>query len=117
MYSVIKNEIPLIVMAVYEKNFLRKLCKLVQIHKSQQQRLLIHWNFNKTEGQGTGKKIVRYNEVSFTLGARGFSCAVYGLGQVLKSVSAADETKVPVARKKKPPVPRVGFIISSFFSI
>ena len=41
MYRVIKNEMPLIVMAEYEKNFLRKLCKFVQIHKSQQQRLLI----------------------------------------------------------------------------
>jgi len=57
------------------------------------------------------------------LGARGFSCAVSGFSQVLKSdrvsplVSsafgqtrggpAADETKLPVAGEKKPLVPRV----------
>ena len=54
------------------------------------------------------------------LGARGFSCAVSGFGQVLQSdhaevssafgrtsVSVADETKLPVAPKKKPLVPRV----------
>ena len=60
-----------------------------------------------------------------TLGARGFSCAVSGFGQVLKSDprfaarvfglrpntcrSAADETKLPVAHEKKPLVPRVIF--------
>ena len=38
-----------------------------------------------------------------TLGARGFSYAVSGFGQV----SAADETKLTVAREKKPLVPRV----------
>ena len=57
-----------------------------------------------------------------TLGARGFSCAVSGFGQVLKSGFAArvfgvrpntcrppaDETKLPDAREKKPLVPRVG---------
>ena len=53
-----------------------------------------------------------------TLGARGFSCANSGFGQVLKSDSreklrrsclrpSADETKLPVAREKKPLVPRV----------
>ena len=57
-----------------------------------------------------------------TLRARGFSCAVSGFGQVLKSDPrfarvfglwsktcrlAADETKLPVAREKKPLVPRV----------
>ena len=45
---------------------------------------------------------------SSTLGARGFSCAVSGFGQVLKSLRpntcrpAADETKLLVAREKKP---------------
>ena len=57
-----------------------------------------------------------------TLRARGFSCAVSGFGQVLKSDFAArvfgvrpntcrpvaDETKLPDAREKKPLVPRVG---------
>ena len=51
-----------------------------------------------------------------TLGARGFSCAVSDFGQVLKSDPlrrscrpAADETKFPIAREKKPLVPRVPF--------
>ena len=37
-----------------------------------------------------------------TLGARGFSCAVCSFGQVLNSClrPVADETKLPVARKK-----------------
>ena len=45
---------------------------------------------------------------SSTLGARGFSCAVSSFGQVLKSLwpntcrPAADETKLLVAREKKP---------------
>ena len=57
-----------------------------------------------------------------TLGARGFSYAVPGFGQVLKSGftarvfdvrpntcrPAADETELPDAREKKPLVPRVG---------
>ena len=52
----------------------------------------------------------------FPLGARGFSCALSGFGQVLKSDPrlrsntcrpVADETKLPVAREKKPLVPRV----------
>ena len=55
--------------------------------------------------------------VILTLGARGFLCAVSGFGQVLKSDPrgkpntsrpVADETKLPVAREKKPLVPRVG---------
>ena len=65
-----------------------------------------------------------------TLGARGFSCAVSGFDQVLKSDPrgfatrvfdlrpntcrpAADETKLPVAREKKPQVPRVPFPLIS----
>ena len=53
-----------------------------------------------------------------TLGARGFSCAVSGFGHVLQNDPReklrrsclrplADETKLPVAREKKPLVPRV----------
>ena len=60
------------------------------------------------------------------LGARGFSCAVSGFGQVLQSDHVfslrpnkcrpvADETKLPVAPKKKPLVPRVR--LSGHFSI
>ena len=65
-----------------------------------------------------------------TLGARGFSCVVSGFDQVLKSDPrgfatrvfdlrpntcrpAADETKLPVAREKKPLVPRVPFPLIS----
>ena len=54
-----------------------------------------------------------------TLGARGFSCAIFGFGQVLKSGFAArvfgvrpntcrltaDETKLPDAREKNPSYP------------
>ena len=46
------------------------------------------------------------------LDARGFSCADSGFGQVLKSEhehAQADETKLPVAREKKPLVPRASF--------
>ena len=64
----------------------------------------------------------RWVPLVFTLVARGFSCAVSGFGQLLKSDphfflflfffvfslrSSADETKLPVAREKKPLVPRV----------
>ena len=53
-----------------------------------------------------------------TLGARGFSRADSGFGQVLKNDPreklrrsclrpSADETKLPVTREKKPLVPRV----------
>ena len=61
-----------------------------------------------------------------TLLATDFSCAVSGFSRVLKSDprgfaarvfglrpntcrSVADETKLPVAHEKKPPVPRVRF--------
>ena len=50
---------------------------------------------------------------AYTLGARGFSCVVSGFGQVLKSdppehVSACSgRSEAPVAREKKPLVPRV----------
>ena len=46
---------------------------------------------------------------NLTLGARGFSCAVSGFGQVLKSDFAACRrpTKLLVKREKKPLVPRV----------
>ena len=60
-----------------------------------------------------------------TLGARGFSCAVSGFGQVLKSdpaplVSSAfgrrcvglRPTKLLVTRKKKPLVPRVDYTLA-----
>ena len=65
------------------------------------------------------------NSLTCTLGARGFSCAVSGFGQVLKSdpreklffflaaSPAADKTKLPVAREKKPLVPRVLNLLGS----
>ena len=45
---------------------------------------------------------------NFTLGARGFSCAVSGFGQVLKSDFAA---RVFCTREKKPLVPKVGKLV------
>ena len=68
---------------------------------------------NNTEALVISKRL----KFSYTLDARDFSCAVSGFGQVFSvrvfgprpntCRPAADETKLPVAREKKPLVPRV----------
>ena len=80
--------------------------------------------------QKFGPTFSSFNPCPFlpTLGARGFSCAVSGFSQVLKSDPrfarvfglwpntcrlAAYQTKLPVAREKKPLVPRVILTIQS----
>ena len=52
-----------------------------------------------------------------TLGARDFSCAVSGFGQVLKTCQPAANTqrKLLVACEKKPLVPRVNTVLSYSF--
>ena len=70
----------------------------------------------------SSSNVLAHKRPFYTLGARGFSCAVSGFGQVLKSDPrrrsclrpSADETKLPVAREKKPLVPRVTLL--RFFS-
>ena len=70
----------------------------------------------------SSSNVLAHKTPFYTPGARGFSCAVSGFGQVLKSDPlrrsclrpSADETKLLVAREKKPLVPRVTLL--RFFS-